>query len=221
MKTALITGTSKGLGKTMAEYFISNEWNVIGLSRNKCSIKSDLYKHYKVDIKNSNAVKSVFNKLPNIDVLINNSAIFELKTFENTTVESISDIIDTNVKGTMYVTKSALDRLVIGGKIIFINSVAGLNELKKQSIYCASKHAVKAFAGVIAQELRPRSISVSSIHPGGINTTLWSKDNPYPAGSVDQAMQPESVAKLVYFIADSSNEIDYKTVTLFPSIEWH
>jgi 3-oxoacyl-[acyl-carrier protein] reductase len=221
MKTVLITGTSRGLGKTMAEYFIENKWSVIGLSRSKSAIKSNQYKHYKVDIKDSIAVKAVFDKLPNIDILINNSAVFELKAFESTTIESINDIIDTNIKGTMYITKFALDRLVIGGKIIFINSVAGLNELKKQSIYCASKHAIKAFAGVLAQELRQRSISVSNIHPGGINTTLWHKDNPYPAGPVQQAMQPEFIAKLVYFIADSSNEIDYKTVTLFPSIEWH
>jgi len=221
MKTVLITGTSRGLGKVIAEHFINKKWNVIGLSRSKASIKSTRYKHYNIDIKNWKEVESLFNELPNIDILINNSAIFELKAFENTTIDSINDIIDTNLKGTLYVTKFALIRLVMGGRIIFINSVAGLNELKKQSVYCASKHALKAFAGVVAQELRPRNISVTSIHPGGINTTLWHKDNPYPAGASEQAMAPESVAKLVLYIAESTNEIDYKNITLFPSIEWH
>jgi NADP-dependent 3-hydroxy acid dehydrogenase YdfG len=69
--------------------------------------------------------------------------------------------------------------------------------------------------------LRGRRIKVTSIHPGGIDTPLWSKDNPYPCGDVSKAISPIEIAKLIDFIYNSKTNIEYKTVKLFPDTEWH
>ena len=121
----------------------------------------------------------------------------------------------------MYITHGCLPHMTEGAKIIFINSVAGLRDIQHQAIYCASKAGLRSFAGVLGQELRNRKIKVSSIHPGGINTTLWNKDNPYPCGQVSDALDPTTIAKLVYMIASDETNAEYKNMTLFPDVEWH
>lgn len=222
--TALITGTSSGLGLAIASHLLGKSWRVIGLSRSDSILSTNAnYIHKQVDIRNNVDVCKVFDdlKLENINLLINNAAVFSLTAFCDTAVDTIDSIIDTNVKGTMYVTQSALTLMKEDSKIIFINSVAGLEELKHQSIYCASKYALTAFAGVLGNELRDRKIKVTSIHPGGINTPLWNDNNPYPPGNVENAIRPEKLAELVEFVYNNSIDIDYKTIKLFPTTEWH
>jgi short-subunit dehydrogenase len=221
-KTALITGTSRGLGLLLANNLLGDGWNVIGLSRT-CSITHDNYTHYNVDIGNINQLIEVFKNIKEIklDLLVNNAALFINSTFDKTSLSDIESIINVNVIGTMMITHKSLDLLLNGSKIVFINSVAGLNDLIGQSVYCASKHAIKSFAGVIGQELRGKKIKVSSIHPGGINTTLWNSDNPYPPGNIEDAMNGQQVVNIIKLIVDCNHNIDYKTVTMFPLIEWH
>jgi len=156
-----------------------------------------------------------------IDILVNNAATFTMKSFSRTSLDEIDTIIDINLKGAMYVTKFALKNMEKGSRIFFINSVAGLEELENQSVYCASKHGLTGFAGVLGQELRPRGIKVTSIHPGGIDTPLWSRDVPYPCGDVSKAISPIEVVKLIDFVYNSKFNIEYKTIKMFPDTEWH
>ena len=220
MKTAVVTGTSHGLGKYIALTLLESGWQVHGLSRGNSDIVHDSYQHFCVDITDHSAVVSMVSQVSQVDLLVNNAAVFEMCSFEDSQIESISKIIDTNVKGTMYVTKLCLPLMNADSKIIFINSVAGLGELENQSIYCASKYALTAFAGVLGKELRSRRIKVVSIHPGGINTSLWNESNPYPIGNVENAIDPKQISALILFILSNSN-IEFKTVKLFPEVEWH
>jgi NADP-dependent 3-hydroxy acid dehydrogenase YdfG len=121
----------------------------------------------------------------------------------------------------MYVTSEALKTMTTGSRIIFINSVAGLRNIQNQSLYCASKAALTSFASTLGQELRERKIKVSSIHPGGINTTLWNEKNPYPCGNADEALDPSIVADAVFHIAEVPHTTEIKTITMFPEVEWH
>jgi short-subunit dehydrogenase len=220
-KHAVITGTSKGLGLETAKHFISKGWRVTGISRTQ-SLTDDNYQHVFADISNSDELAKAMSYIHlNVDLLINNAAVFSMRPFSNESINNIEQIIDVNLKGSIYTTKFCLRQLKSGSKIIFINSVAGLSELENQSIYCAAKHGLTAFAGVIGKELKAQGIKVASIHPGGINTTLWNANNPYPCGSVDSAMPSQAVIDVIDFIANSPYDIDYKTVKLFPSIEWH
>ena len=154
------------------------------------------------------------------DLLINNSAVFEYVSFNKTPVQTIDKIIDINLKGTMYVTKNALHLMNKNSRIIFINSVAGLEELENQSIYCASKYGLTAFAGVLGKELRGESIKVTSIHPGGINTPMWDSNKDFH-DDLTKLIDPQQIADMITFICNSQQNIVYKSIKMFPDIEWH
>ena len=221
-KIALITGTSSGLGETIAKHLLANDWVVIGVSRGKSTIIHSCYTHYEVDISDSQAVKNLFTNLNSFkfDLLINNSAVFEYVSFNKTPVQTIDKIIDINLKGSMYVTKNALHLMNKNSRIIFINSVAGLEELDFQSIYCASKYGLTAFAGVLGKELRGESIKVTSIHPGGINTPMWDSNKDFH-DDLTKLIDPQQIADMITFICNSQQNIEYKTIKMFPDIEWH
>ncbi len=222
-KTVVITGSSSGLGLELARHFTNEGWRVIGLSRKPAAIDSKNYIQKIVDIKDHKSVQAAFAGLKNesIDLLINNAATFTMAEFCDTDIDTINSIIDTNLKGALYVCKYAIDLLSKDSRIIFINSVAGLEELEKQSIYCASKYALTGFAGVLGKELRSKGIKVVSIHPGGINTPLWNPSNPYPCGDVTEAMPTQEISKLISYIVNSPANIEFKTIKLFPTLEWH
>jgi len=218
-KTILITGTSSGLGLALAKHYSKNH-NVIGLSRTNVEMPN--YTHHICDISNFDNVSKTFYSIGDskIDLLINNAGVFDMDKFTQTSIHTIDRVINTNLTGAMYVTRSALESMPDHSKIVFINSVAGLEELENQSIYCASKYGLTAFAGILGKELRDRHIKVSSIHPGGINTPLWD-NTPYPLGDATNAMDPNSIIEIIDLIVNSKYDIDYKTVKMFPSIEWH
>lgn len=220
MKTVLITGTSQGLGLSLTNTFLNSGYNVIGLSRKPQTVSHKNYVHYCADITDVSTLKEVFENISQVDVLINNAAVFKMENFKDMDLETLDSIIDINLKGSMYVTKLCLPKMSVHSKIIFINSVAGLRELEKQSVYCASKHGLKAFAGVLGEEMRGL-LNVSSIHPGGINTPLWNEGNPYPCGEQADALDPSEIAQMALLIAQSSPKTNYKTVTMFPYVEWH
>ena len=220
-KTILITGTTSGVGATIAYEYIEKGWNVIGLARGESLFQYPNYKHYQVDISDIYGLDEVFTQIDNIDVLVNNAAVFTMKPFSQTSINELDDMIDINLKGAMYVTKFALQKMERGSRIFFINSVAGLEELENQSGYCASKHGLTGFAGVLGEELRPRGIKVTSIHPGGIDTPLWSRDIPYPCGDVSKAISPMELVKVIDFVYNSKFNIEYKTIKMFPDTEWH
>jgi NAD(P)-dependent dehydrogenase (short-subunit alcohol dehydrogenase family) len=222
-KTILITGTTSGVGATLAYAYIEKGWDVIGLARGESLFDYPNYKHYQVDIGNPYHLNEVFFQIgdKNIDILVNNAAVFKMKSFSQTSIDEIDDMIDINLKGSMYVTKFALQNMEKGSRIFFINSVAGLEELENQSAYCSSKHGLTGFAGVLGQELRPRGIKVTSIHPGGIDTPLWSRDIPYPCGDVSKAISPMELVKVIDFVYNSQFNIEYKTIKMFPDTEWH
>jgi NAD(P)-dependent dehydrogenase (short-subunit alcohol dehydrogenase family) len=219
----LITGTTSGVGATIAYDYIEKGWNVIGLARGESLFDYANYKHFQVDVGNPYHLNEVFEQIgnKNIDILVNNAAVFKMKPFSQTSIDEIDDMIDINLKGAMYVTKFALQNMEKGSRIFFINSVAGLEELENQSAYCSSKHGLTGFAGVLGQELRPRGIKVTSIHPGGIDTPLWSRDIPYPCGDVSKAISPMELVKVIDFVYNSQFNIEYKTIKMFPDTEWH
>lgn len=220
-KTILITGTTSGVGATIAYDYIEKGWNVIGLARSESIFDYPNYKHFQVDVTSCYEMYDIFEQIGNIDILVNNAAVFKMKSFSDTTLDEIDDMIDINLKGAMYVTKFALQKMERGSRIFFINSVAGLEELENQSAYCASKHGLTGFAGVLGEELRSRGIKVTSIHPGGIDTPLWSRDIPYPCGDVSKAISPMELVKVIDFVYNSQFNVEYKTIKMFPDTEWH
>lgn len=218
-KVAVVTGCSYGLGLEIADRLIDEGYFVYGLSRSQPPQKlfsyPDTFEWIECDITNAEEVKLVFEKMGAfIDVLVNNAGVFEYGEFFTQSMNTIDEIIDVNVKGTMYVTKAAQKYIVRGGNIFFINSVAGLYEIKNEAIYSASKHALTAFAGILGEEVRNDGIKVTSIHPGGIDTPMQ-RTNPIKK----TLLNPKEVSDLIMHVLGS--KATYKTIKLFPDSEWH
>jgi NAD(P)-dependent dehydrogenase (short-subunit alcohol dehydrogenase family) len=221
-KVAVVTGCSYGLGHDIADRLIDEGYFVYGLSRTKPSIKlfaaPDTFQWIECDISKSDQVKAAFERIGTyIDVLVNNAGVYEWGLFKSYfTIEKIDKIIDLNVKGTIYVTKEALKLMNKGSDIIFINSVAGLNEMEWEAVYSASKHAITAFAGALGAELNTQmdEIRVTSIHPGGIKTSMQEK---HP--SKDKFLETKEITNTIVHVLNSKAR--YKTIKLFSDIEWH
>ena len=232
MKTIVITGALGGVGLEISRLFVKNGWRVVGLAKSLTKLeflKEELGKRFSciaVDISLSESVKEAFEKIRlrtgEIDVLVNNAAVFTMKPFSESTIKDIDRIIDVNLKGSIYCTLNAISMIKPnGGRIINIGSVAGEHGIKNQSIYCASKFGLNGFADALCQELQVNGINVSTICPGGINTPLWNSENPYPGGNTTKLLTANDIAKLVEYIASQPSSVVIKKIITFPSNESH
>lgn len=222
-KNAVVTGCSYGLGWEITLKLIEEGYHVHGLSRTKprspaAQLFPESFTWHECNITSSTEVEKTFNQIGDyIDVLINNAGIFEIGDFLNTDIETIDRIIDTNLKGTLYVTHQALKWMPRESRIFFINSVSGLNEIDGESLYGASKHALTGFAGVLGEELQTYGIHVTSIHPGSINTPMQQSN---PNLDTNKIMDPSEISELISFICKTKN-VEFKSIKMFPSTEWH
>ena len=221
-KVAVVTGCSYGLGYDITNRLIDEGYFVYGISRSEpspnLSAYPDTFQWVECDIKCAEEVNIAFREIgTHIDVLVNNAGLYSWGLFkEDFTVKMIDDIIDLNVKGTMYVTREALKFMKEGSDIFFINSVAGLAEMEWEAVYSASKHAITAFAGALGAELSTQldKIRVTSIHPGGMNTPMQNK---HP--NRDKLMDLKEVTDTLIHVLKS--KATYKTIKLFSDFEWH
>jgi|APGre2960657404_1045060.scaffolds.fasta_scaffold23115_2 NADP-dependent 3-hydroxy acid dehydrogenase YdfG len=223
-KTVIITGTSSGVGKQCVERFLNKKWNVIGLSRTNVDLYNANYFHIKTDIKDPVSIKNSFEiiskKYNSIDLLINNAAVFKMKPFVEFNEEEIDDIIDTNIKGTIFCTLNTI-KIMNKGRIINISSVSGTHGIENQSVYSSTKYALNGFAESLNQELIKKNILISTICPGGINTPLWNDKNQYPGSDVTKILNPNDIVNMIEYIVDLPENVVLKNVTLFPTCEWH
>ena len=232
-KTIIVTGASRGLGKSISKKLSDDKWNVVGIARNKdelYSLKDELnnsFFPYICDISNSINVKSTFNNIfknfNNVNFLINNAAIFKMDKFHNFDHSEIDSIIDINLKGTMYCTLEFVKYMKQKkniGRIINIASVASIHGIENQAVYCASKYGLNGFSESLNQEIIKDNISITTIFPGGVNTPLWNKKNEYP-GDVKKLLKAEDIVDLIEKILDLENRVILKNLTIFPSNEWH
>lgn len=230
-KIIVITGVTSGVGLDTAKFLINKGYIVIGLSRNLKKLKStnkiinnENFSYFKTDIRKYKSVKKSFDKIKikfnKIDVLINNASIFKMKEFKYLSEEDINNIIDTNLKGTIFCTLECLKLMSNGSRIINIGSVSGIHGIENQSIYSASKYGVNGFSESLNQEIIKSGIKISSILPGGIDTPLWNENNIY-AGDTTNILKTLDIAKMINYIIDLPNNIVLKNVVMFPECEWH
>lgn len=236
-KVIIITGATSGVGEECAKRFANTlDWQVIGLARNVKKLEmlheecGENFLGFKCDLTDYKNVVSVFKmiskRVNRLDICVNNAATFKSKRFVDCKIQDIDNIIDTNLKGMMYVTHETLKFIMglkqkAGSRIINIGSVASLNGIAYQSIYCASKYGMNGFAEALNQEIIENNISISTIFPGGINTPLWNHKNPYPGEEIDKALDPSDIVDLIMYISELKSKVILKNMTLFPSNEWH
>ncbi len=240
MKTMVITGSAKGLGKTLTEYFAKQNYIICALDKSADDLDGIVNAYpgivfpYSCDISNVQQVKDVFTGIiqehKQIDVLINNAGIFQQdKKFPESDYACIEATIDVNLKGTMFCTYAAAEDMVKreDGKIINIVSRAGIvgnasgpakkGDPMRLGDYIASKHGVMGFAHAFGRELLPRGVYMTSLCPGGMNSSM-SVDWGIPP---EDLIQPEQIAELINFILKQKKNILFKNMLFIPPHEWH
>jgi 3-hydroxy acid dehydrogenase/malonic semialdehyde reductase len=221
-KIALITGATSGFGKAYAEKFAANHYNLIITGRRGDRLKElekELRDNFHVDIlslqfdvrdkeKTFGTLQSIPASWQAIDVLINNAGLaLGRDYFEEADIEDWDTMIDTNVKGLLYVSKAVLPFMIKRkqGHIINMGSVAGKEVYEKGNAYCASKYAVDAISKSMRIDLLRHKIKVTSIDPGAAETEFGIvrfKGNEQMAKKVYDGFKPLSatdVADIVYY----------------------
>ena len=182
-KTALITGASSGIGLACAELLAAAGYDLILTARRQerlDEIKQRLSAAHAIsvqtlqlDVRDKAQVGEAFEKLEAPDVLINNAGLaLGLSHFYAGDTDQWDTMIDTNVKGLLYVSRAMAEKMIAcgSGHIVNIGSIAGKEVYENGNVYCASKHAVDALTRGMRIELAGKGVKVTGIHPGAVET---------------------------------------------------
>jgi NADP-dependent 3-hydroxy acid dehydrogenase YdfG len=223
-KKILITGASSGFGKAMAHRFAKEGWNVVITGRREEKLNElakELIDGFGVevlvkvfDVQNKKEVFDALSDdehLADIDVLVNNAGLaLGRDYFDEANLDDWEIMIDTNLKGLLYVTKAVLPYLIKrgGGHIINIGSTAGKEVYEKGNVYCATKTSVEAISQAMRIDMLRHKIKVTAIHPGAAETEfsiVRFKGDASMAKTVYDGYQPlkaDDVADTAYYCAN-------------------
>lgn len=238
----LITGATAGIGKSCADIFAAHGHHLILCGRRKerlDTLKTELEKKHKVkihtlsfDIQKQTEVQEAIHSLPadlkNIDVLINNAGLAAgLSSIQDGQLEHWEKMIDTNIKGLLYITKQVANLMIPNkrGHIINLGSIAGKEVYANGNVYCATKHAVDALNKAMRIDLLAHQIKVTAIHPGMVETEfsiVRFDGDEERAKKVYQGMQPlkpEDIAETIYWAATRPAHVNINELTIMPSVQ--
>lgn len=237
MKTVLITGASRGIGKEIALKFAREGYNIIlnyntseskakdiAVQIKKCGVKCLMLR---ADVAIEENVKQMvaraIDEFGKIDVLVNNAGVALSKLFQLTTTDEIARVFGVNTFGVINCSKAVVPSMVSdkNGKIINISSIWGKVGASMETIYSASKGAVIAFTMALAKELAPSNISVNCVCPGVIDTDMLLEYNEDDKNDLKEQTPlnrlgtPQDVANAVYFLAsDNASFITGQIITV-------
>lgn len=207
----LITGTRKGIGRYLAEYYAGKGHQVIGCSRGVPEWTLDGYRHYEADVSDEKAVTKMFSDIRKnygrVDNLINNAGIASMNHALLTPLSSVHNVLDTNVVGTFLFCREAakLMQKAKSGRIVNFATVATPLKLEGEAIYAASKAAIVTLTQILAREFAPWNITVNAVGPTPIQTDLI---RGVPQSKMDALIARQAIKKYGTF-EDVSNVIDF------------
>lgn len=223
-KIVFITGATSGFGKATAEKFAANKYDLIITGRRENllhALQKDLEKKYGIevlplvfDVRNREEVAAIISNIPGqwqqIDILVNNAGLALGRDYiDEGNIDDWDTMLDTNVKGLLYVSKAVLPYMTArnAGHIINLGSVAAKDIYEKGNVYCASKAAVDAISKGMRTDLLRHRIKVTAIHPGAAETEfslVRFKGDEQTAQKIYDGYTPltaENVADVIYYSA--------------------
>ena len=242
-KTVFITGATAGFGEACAYEFASNGWNLVITGRREerlTALRESLESKYDIsvttatfDVRSNEAVVNAISSIPdsvksNISILINNAGLAVGKgPIDEGVIDDWERMIDTNVKGLLYVSKAIIPILKENGngQIINIASIAGKQVYPGGNVYCASKHAVDALSQAMRIDLVSHGIKVTNIAPGAAETefsVVRFKGDQQAADSVYDGYQPlvaKDIAETVYFAATRPPHVTLNDIVIMPTAQ--
>lgn len=238
----LVTGATSGIGKSTAEIFAKNGHNLIITGRRSERLnefREQLEKTFSVsvttlcfDVRKKDEVEKAFNSLStenkNIDVLVNNAGLAAgLSSLQDGNIDHWERMIDTNVKGLLYVTKAVSNFMIKNkkGHIINIGSIAGKEVYANGNVYCATKHAVDALNKGMRIDLLPHNIKVTAVNPGMVETEFsivrfdGDEDRAKKVYMGMQPLKPEDVAETIYWVANRPAHVNINDLIIMPAVQ--
>jgi len=239
---ALVTGATSGIGKACAEILAKNGFSLIlcGRRRDRLEdLKSDLQARYNTsshilcfDVRNRDEVSKVFTELDSswrkIGVLINNAGLaMGLSSFENGNLDHWDTMIDTNIKGLLYVSRQVVPMMIEagGGHVVNVGSIAGKEIYANGNVYCATKHAVDALSKSMRLDLSKYPVKVSAIHPGAVETEfsiVRFEGDEEKASKVYEGFEnlvAEDVAEGIWFMLNRPEHVNINEMTIMPTAQ--
>ena len=243
-KYILISGATSGFGLATAKLFAQHSWNLIltGRRLNRLNeIKQNLIQTFpeidviclNFDIRNNEELIKQINsisteKLNDIKILVNNAGLaLDRNTIENCKTEDWDQMIDTNIKGLLYLSKAIIPIFKQNkeGHIINLGSVAGKEVYPEGNVYCATKFAVDALSKAMRMELIHDNIKVTNIAPGAAKTEFSNvrfKGNKTVADAMYLGFEPlqaEDIAESIYFVATRPNHVNINDLVIMPTAQ--
>ncbi len=207
----LITGTRKGIGKFLVEYYVDKGYKVIGCSRSPAEYSFEDYQHFCVDVADESAVKEMFVNIrrsyARLDILINNAGIASMNHLLLTPVRTARNILETNIMGTFLFCREAAKLMMRNGcgRIVNFATVATPLKLEGEAMYAASKAAIVSLTEVAARELAEFGITVNAVGPTPVKTDLIRS---VPEEKMNNLIQRQAIQRVGEF-QDISNVIDF------------
>lgn len=248
-KIALITGATAGIGEACAKVFASFHYNLILTGRRTDRLQrlaEQLRDEHGVDVRvltmdvrQKAEVESQLNSLEQywkaVDVLINNAGLSQgLDPLQDGNTDDWDTMIDTNVKGLLYVTKVVSNWMIVRkeGHIVNLGSIAGKEVYQNGNVYCATKHAVDALNKAMRIDLLPHGIRVSAIHPGAVETEFSEvrfKGDTERAKKVYEGYEPllaQDIAETIWFMVSRPKHVNINDLVIMPvaqanSVYWN
>ena len=241
-KIALITGATSGIGKATAIQFAQNNYQLILTGRRNdrlVALKNELSASYQTeiltlnfDVQDNEAVQNALASLPaawkKIDVLVNNAGLsLGLDPLQSANLADWEQMIDTNVKGLLYVSKIVSNWMIENksGHIINIGSIAGKETYANGNVYCATKHAVDSLNKAMRLDLLTSGIRVTAIHPGAVETefsVVRFKGDQARADKVYEGfepLRPSDIADAIYYASQTPPHVNINEIIIMPTAQ--